>query len=300
MKMQIAFRETTKVRHDHSVAMAVGVVEVGPEELQDFDEKSLAFKFHFIPVYGHAVGVSVVGGPRKIVDRDGWIGNTLATGTLEDLLTSHIERAIPNDHHNADFVLRKTELLPSVEGGVVFAFSGFVHVKPGQPFGFEDLQWFENRAGDPSHLMLFAGRSGIERRIEQGSVDMVESMRGEAMSAFLREPLWGFGDEAYGLPGTMRLNVYRKLGRYQDLVLADDRTPSEDLELGGLREFMRCAGLDNLEKDEMFRDFVREMREQFPEFDGSRPMTADQIVSREESVKVIIESLLNSSTSYAR
>ncbi len=300
MKMQIAFRETATVRHDHSVAIAVGIIEVGPEELQDFEEKALAFKFHFTPVYGHAVGVSVVGGPRKLVDRDGWIENTLETGTLEDLLTSDIERAIPNEHHNADFALRETELPPSVEGGVVFAFSGFLHVKPGQPFKFEDLQWFEKRAGDPSHLMLFTGRSGIERRIEQGPVDMVESMRGQAMSAFLREPLWGFGDEAYGLPGTMRLDVYRKLGRYQDLVFADDRTPAEDSELDELREFMRYAALDSLEKDEMFQNFVREMRDQFPEFDGNRPMTAAQIVSREEGMSVIVASLVNSSDSYGR
>lgn len=300
MKMQIAFRETATVRHDHSVAIAVGIIEVGPEELQDFEEKALAFKFHFTPAHGHAVGVSVVGGPRKLVDRDGWLGNTLATGTLEDLLTSHIERAIPNDQHNADFALRETELPPSVEGGLVFAFSGFVHVKPEQPFRFEDLQWFENRAGDPADLLLFTGRSGIEQRLEQGRVDMVASMEGEAMPAFLQAPLWGFVEEAYGLPGTMRLDVYRKMDRYQDLVLADETTPAEESELEGLREFMRYAALDNLEKDEMFRNFVREMREQFPEFAGNRPMTAEQIVSREESMGVIVASLLNSSDSYAR
>lgn len=300
MKMQIAFRETATVRHDHSVAMAVGIIEVGPEELQDFEEKALAFKFHFTPAYSHAVGVSVVGGPRKLVDRDGWLENTLATGTLEDLLTSHIERAIPNDRHNADFALRETELPPSVEGGVVFAFSGLVHVKHEQPFRFEDLQWFESRAGDRVDLMLFTGRSGIEKRTERSAVDMVESMRGQAISAFLQAPLWGFGEEVYGLPGTMRLDVYRKHGRYQDLVLADDRNPAEELELEELREFMRYAALDNLEKDEVFRNFVREMREQFPEFDGNRPMTADQIVSREESMGVIVASLLNSSDRYAR
>lgn len=299
MKMQIAFRETATVRHDHSVAIAVGIIEVGPEELQDFEDKALAFKFHFTPAYGHAVGVSVVGGPRMLVDRDGWLGDTLATGTLENLLTSHIERAIPNHQHNADFTLRETELPPSVEGGVVFAFSGFLHVKPGQPFDFECLQWFENRAGDRADLMLFTGRSGIEQRLEQGRVDMVESMRGQAMSAFLQAPLWGFVEEAYGLPGTMRLDVYRKMDRYQDLVLADDRNPEEESELEELREFMRHAALDNLEKDETFRNFVREMREQFPEFDGNRPMTADQIVSREESVGVIVASILGH-TSHGR
>lgn len=292
MKMQIAFRETATVRHGHSVAIAVGVIEVGPEELQDIEEKALAFKFHFSPVYGHAVGVSSVGGPRTLVDRDGWLENTLATGTLEDLLTSHIERAVPNEHHNADFAFRETELPPSVEGGVVLAFSGFLHVKPEQKFDFENLLWFEEMHGAPNHMMVFAGRSGIERRIEQGRVDMVESMHGEAMPAFLRAPLWGFGDEAYGLPGTMRLDVYRKLDRYQHLVLADDRTADEDAELDELRPFMRYAGLNNLETDEMFRNFSREMRVQFPEFDGYRPMTAEQIVSREDSVSVIVRSLL--------
>jgi hypothetical protein len=55
---------------------------------------------------------------------------------------------------------------------------------------------------------------------------------------------------------------------------------------------MRYAGLNNLETNEMFQNFSREMRVQFPEFDGYRPMTAEQIVSREGSVSVIVGSLL--------
>lgn len=305
MKMQVAFRETTTVRHGHSVAMAVGIIEVGPMELVDFDEKALAFKFHFAPSSTHPIGVSAVGGPRKIIDDDGWVKNTLAIGAIEDLLTSRIERAIPNEHHNADLAFRETELEPSVEGGMVYAFSGLLHLKPGQSFNFDELQWFESTNDGLDKVMIFTGRSGIEHRIENGGVDMVESMLGEAMSAFLRAPLWGFGDEPYGLPGTMRIDVYRKMDRYQILVLADDRTEDEEHELAELREFMRCAGLNNLEKDEMYRNFVREMRSQFPEFDAYRPMTADQIVSREESLKVIVASLLkeadeDASVSYGR
>jgi hypothetical protein len=292
MKMQIAFRESSEIRHGHSVAIAGGVVEIGPDEWQDFEEKALAFKFTFIPALDHPVAVSAVGEPRRVVARYDYIENTLRVGTLEDLLTTDLERAIPNDHHNADFVLRETELPSSVDGGIVFAFSGLLHLKPGQTFNFENLLWFENVSGDPEHRMVFAGRSGLERRFEEGSVDMVARMRGEAMSALLRDALWGFGDEAYGLPGTMRLENYHKLDRYQELVFADDRTPEEDAEFNELRAFMRYAGLDTLEKDETFRRFVKEMRDQFPEFNGNYPMTADQMIGRDESIKAVISNLL--------
>lgn len=292
MKMQIAFRETTHIRHGNSVSMAVGIIEVGPDERRDLEEKALAFKFAFIPALDHPVAAVAVGEPRRLVDRGGYIKNTLTVGTLEDLLTTDLERAIPNEHHNADFILRETELPPSVDGGVVFAFSGFLHFKPRQNFNFENLLWFENAPGDPEHQMVFAGRSGFERRPEEGPVEMVVRMTGHSMSAMLRDPLWGFGEEAYGLPGTMRLENYQKLDRYQDLMFTDDRTPEEDAELDELSVFMRYAGLDTLEKDETFRAFVKEMRDQFPEFTGNFPMTADQIISRDESVKMLVSSLL--------
>ncbi|NTF17142.1 hypothetical protein G6L37_01690 [Agrobacterium rubi] len=292
MKMQIAFRETSTVRHGHTVAMAGGVIEIAPEEWQDFDEKALAFKFDFVPALDHAVVVTAVGATRPIADPDGWLQNTLEVGTLEDLLTNRLDRAIPNQDHNADFVLRQTELPASVEDGRVFAFSGIMHLKPDQKFGFENLSWFESLEGGDDHVMMFAGRSGLERRKELGPVDMVEGMRGESMSAMLRQPLWGFGDEPYGLPGTMRLDVYRKLDRYYELFFEENRTSDEQAEFEDVREFMRCAGLNTIEKDDRYRDFFREMRAQFPEFTGHHPMTADQIVSRAESSRILVESIL--------
>lgn len=292
MKMQIGFRESTAVRHGHAVAMACGVLEVAPEEWIDFNEKSLAFSFDFVPALGHAAAATAVGMPREIRDEYGRAEDTLSIGSLEDFFTSRIDRAIPNDVHNADFVLRETELPASVLDGRVFAFAGLIHFRPEQKFAFEDLWWFESVDAAPGHVMMFAGRSGFERRPELGSVDMVESMRGEAMTAMLRKPLWGFGDEPYGLPGTMRLENYRKLDRYHTLFFIEERSSEEQAEFEDVREFVKMAALNTIEKDAQYREFVREMRAQHPEFNSHKPMTADQMVSRDESLRVIIDSIL--------
>lgn len=292
MKMQIAFRETSQERHGHNVAIAGGVIEVGPDEMLDFDEKALAFRFAFVPSLDHPVAVVPVAAPRDIVDEWGEVGNTLQVGTIEDFLTSKVSRAMPNDQHNADFILRETELPPSEDGAVVFAFSGLLHLKPRQPFDFGSLLWFENVVGEPQHRMIFAGRSGIEKRPEDGSLDMVERMRGHSMPELLRLPLWGFGPVAYGLPGTMRIENYQRLDRYQQLSFQDDRTPEEDDELQELRGFMRHAGLHTLELDETFGRYLRRLREEHPEFTGHRPMTADQIITREQSASVLLRAIL--------
>lgn len=144
MKMQIAFRETNAMRHGHRVAMAVGVIEVGPEDTTDYEEKGLVFRFDFIPGVANAVAASTHWPPRELESDYGHLDSELQTGTLEGLLTTQIERAMPNETHNADLILRQTEVPPSVEGGRVFAFSGFVHVRPEQTFTYSDITWYES------------------------------------------------------------------------------------------------------------------------------------------------------------
>jgi hypothetical protein len=288
MKMQIAFRETITTRHDHNVAMAVGIIEVGPEDVTDYEDKSLVFRFDYNPALDHAVAASTYWAPRKLVDNWGSLDVELETGTLENLLTREIERAIPNDNHNADLVLRQTEVPSSVEGGRVFAFSGLLHLKPEQKFSFNDVVWFESPVDAPKNVMIYAGRSGIERRPESGRQDMVESMRGDAMASFLRQPLWGFGDEAYSLPGTMRLSMYRKMDRYAELFHTERLNPAEKDEFENLKEDMRVAGLNNLATDVNFQNFSRRIRMKYPELVANKPMTAQQRNIYTEKVNEVI------------
>lgn len=292
MKMQIAFRETSTERHGHVVAMAGGVIEIGDDEMLEVDERALAFKFSFSPFSDHPLAVAPVGAPRPIVDQFNEVENTLQVGTIEDFLTLRIQRATPNDQHNADFVLRETELPASEVGATVFAFSGLLHLKPGQPFDFRNQLWFESFGDEPGHEMLFAGRTGIERRPDEADVDMVGLMAGQAMTNLLRLPLWGFGAVSYGLPGTMRLENYARIERYQHLSFLDDRTDAEEDELDDLRRFMQFAGLNTLEKDETYRRYLKRLREDFPEYTGYRPMTADQITSKEDNVATLIRAVL--------
>ncbi|TLX15755.1 hypothetical protein [Rhizobium sp. MHM7A] len=292
MKMQIAFRETVTTRHDHNVAMAVGVIEVGPQDTTDYEDKSLVFRFDFNPALEHAVAASTHWPPRRLVDSWGWLETELETGTLEGLLMSQIERAIPNDIHNADFVLRQTEVPPSVEGGRVFAFSGFLHVKPEQRFSFNDVVWFESPTSGQDNVMIYAGRSGVERRLEDGRQDMVETTRGDAMSSFLRKPLWGFGDEAYSLPGTMRLSMYQKMDRYMELFFSESLSAADKKEFAGLKEEMRRAGLDNVAKDEDFKAFVKQMRLKYPELVGNKPLTGKQRRLHEEKVSEVMSEVM--------
>lgn len=293
MKMQIAFRESSEIRHGHSVVMAGGVLEVGPDEWVDFDEKTQAFQFHFIPGVDHPVGAKFVGGARPVKDPWGEVQQELATGTIEGLLLAQIERAVPNEFVNADFVFRLTALPASVEDGRVFAFSGLLHLRPGQELDFGKLLWFEAPEHSSKRDMLLAGRSGIERRPQLGEVDITERMRGNGMDQLLKLPLWGFGEEAYALPGTMSLEMYTKLDRYHELLFARSLSDDETTELDDLREIMRPAGLNMIERDEVFREYCREMRHAHPEFRAHHPLTADQIVSREESARVLIASLLD-------
>jgi hypothetical protein len=290
MKMQIAFRSTSDHRYNHDVVMAVGIVEVGPEDPRDYDEKCQAFRFDFQD-NGYPRVVGPVAEPREIIGEYGY-SIELETGTLEGLLTTQIERAVPNEYINADFILRLTELPASVEEGRVYAFAGMLHVKPGQRFVDKHLLWFESSHGASDEEMTFVGRSGIERRPETGEIDMTADMVGQAITAYLREPLWGFGEEAYGLPGTMRIAMYHYLARYQELVLNESLDPAEEEELAALRPIMRDAGLDALERDPQYRALVQEMRSLYPEFSANFPMTAEQIVSRQDSLKVLVSSIL--------
>ncbi len=276
MKMQIAFRETNAMRHGHRVAMAVGVIEVGPEDKTDYEEKGLVFRFDFIPGVANAVAASTHWPPRELESDYGHLDSELQTGTLEGLLTTQIERAIPNETHNADLILRQTEVPPSVEGGRVFAFSGFVHVRPEQTFTYSDIAWYESQPYGHSNMMIYAGRSGIERRASQGKRDMSETMRGDAMSGFLRAPLWGFGSDAYSLPGTMRLSMYHKMDRYRELFFSERSSLELQQEFDTLKEEMRFAGLDNLARDSVFQEFARQMHEKYPELVGNKPMTGEQ------------------------
>jgi hypothetical protein len=290
MKMQIAFRETNTMRHGHRVAMAVGVIEVGPDDTADYEEKALVFRFDFNPAMAHAVSASTFWPPRKLVSQWGNLDVELETGTLEGLLTSQIERAIPNEVHNADFVLRQTDVPPSVEEGRVFAFSGLLHLKPEQKFSFNDVVWYETPTLGQDNVMIYAGRSGMERRPEDGRPDMVETMRGDAMSSFLREALWGFGNEAYSLPGTMRLGMYRKMDRYGELFFSENLSSVEQEEFKSLKEEMRLAGLDNVAKDETYQEFSRQMRLKYPELNGNKPMvTKQKLLLAEKTTEVLAQ-----------
>lgn len=292
MKMQIAFRETLTTRHDHNVAMAVGVIEVSPYDTVDYEDKSLVFRFDFDPALDHAVAASTFWAPSKLVDDSGWLETEMQTGTLEGLLKTDIERAIPNEMHNADFVLRQTEVPASVDGGRVFAFSGLLHLKPEQIFSFRDVTWFDSRTSGQSNVMVYSGRSGVEHRPEDGRPDMVEAMLGEAMSSFLREPLWGFGDVAYSLPGTMQISMYHKIDRYSDLFFSESLSASEEREFHDLKQEMRVAGLDNLATDEDYKTFYRQMRIKCPGLTANKPMTAEQRRSRNEAISETIAEVM--------
>jgi hypothetical protein len=138
--------------------------------------------------------------------------------------------------------------------------------------------------------MIYAGRSGMERRPGDGRPDMVETMRGDAMSSFLREALWGFGNEAYSLPGTMRLSMYRKMDRYGELFFSENQSSVEQEEFKSLKEEMRLAGLDNVAKDETYQEFSRQMRLKYPELNGNKPMVSKQnLLLAEKTAEVLAQ-----------
>lgn len=291
MKLQIAFRKSSAVFHDHIATMAVGVLEKHDETPHAYEEKMVSFRFGFDVETGLLGSVSCLDNPRDIVWEYGKEPN-FESCTLEHLVTTPLHRSVPGMICNADLIFRATDVEPSEAGATVYAFSAIVFTPPSQKV--DDTHVYQLQAVQRSSAapMFLAGLIGETLRKEIGPIDVPKQMNGDALSSFLRTPWWGFGEEPVGLPGTMKRSVYHKRERYTELFLNESRSGDEDKEFDALREVMRVWGLNNIEKDPIYAKFIRARYEAV----GSprqKPQTGRETQDQEQALSVLVRSLIN-------
>lgn len=214
MRMQIAFRETDETRSGYSVALAGGVIETSPDDRLSYDECRVSFQLSF-----REDGVPFSAFCHRTPTRLATDSILLDTCTLEDLLTVRMERNQPSDFLNAEFAMRETALPASIPGATSYAFSGLVYLERDQTISYSEACQLESRSDLGDRAMFFRGVLGADFRPEVGEIDVVEEMRGAKMDQLLQKPWWGFAEEAYSLPGTMRRGNYEQIERFQDFTL---------------------------------------------------------------------------------
>lgn len=291
MKMQIAFRETSTVRMGHNVVISGGVVEFPSTDLEDYEEKQLALNFIFDKRSSAPMVVVPAEKPRPVIGKEAyWLEDQMASCDIDALLLQDMHWAVPNEVHNGDIFLRLTDLPPSEAGARVFAFTGFLHLDRDQDFDFKSLLQFESWGRS-------AGQSvPLGRVVREGfpQVNMTEMMRGMAMSSLLKQPIWGFGEERYALPGAMRLDRYKELSTYYKMFFNEQRTPEQDKQFKEVEQKLQGFGLATLSRsaDEQFVEFARRLNSSAPDRNTHIPRTAKQLAEDDMMATNVIKELL--------
>lgn len=286
MRMQIAFRETDETRSGYRVAIAGGVIETSPEDRLSYDECRVSFQLSF-----REDGVPFSAFCHRTPTRLTTDGILLDTCTLEDLLTVRMDRYQPSDFLNAEFAMRETALRASAPGATSYAFSGFVYLDRGQIISYSEASQLEPRSDLGDRAMFFRGVLGADFRPEIGEVDVVEEMRGATMDQLLQKPWWGFAEEAYSLPGTMRRGNYEQIERFQQLHFAD-RATAEEVEYARLRERMQYLGTAGMLTDPIMERYIR-ARRAAPDFRSPYlPVPHSATFTRQDAFDTLVKELI--------
>jgi hypothetical protein len=292
MKLQVAFREFNQQFGGHNVLCALGVVEGKPAELDIYEDRFVNFRLAFDGASGLLSTVTCLDNPHPITEGFGAANDEhlLHVCDLESLQASSLRRTHPNDYQNAEFALRMTDVEPSMDGRVVYAFAGLVYADENQKIDVSKLYQVESLQQSATAPMFLSGIVGATLRRELGEVNVETAMRGDALSGFLRKPWWGFGDEPVALPGTMRRSVYHNHQRYLDLAFKD-RTVEEAAEFSTLRSEMKVVGFDTIESDPVFARYVHERMKLG--LKAHVPEKRSVVLAREPALASLVRSLIN-------
>jgi hypothetical protein len=287
MRMQIAFRETEETRSGYRIAIAGGVIETSPEDRLSYDECRVSFQFAFRED-GVPFSAFCHRNPQRLSSESDVL---LDTSTLEALLTCKMDRSQPRDFLNAELFLRETSLAPSAQGASSYVFAGLVYLDRDETLSYSEACQLESRSDLGDRAMFFRGVLGEDFRPEIGEIDVVKEMRGATMAQLLEKPWWGFGDEAFSLPGTMRRGNYEQIERFQQLHFSD-RNPAEDLEYNRLADRMRYLGMDTMLTDRMLEGYIR-ARRSAPDFRSPYlPVPHSATFTRQDALDTLVTELL--------
>ncbi|MCZ7861181.1 hypothetical protein O9X98_07145 [Agrobacterium salinitolerans] len=287
MRMQIAFRETDETRSGYRVAVAGGVIETSPDDRLSYDECRVSFQLSF-----REDGVPFSAFCLRTPTRLATDSILLDTCTLEDLLTVRMERNQPSDFLNAEFAMRETALPSSIPGATSYAFSGLVYLDRDQTISYSEACQLESRSDLGDRAMFFRGVLGADFRPEIGEIDVVEEMRGAKMDQLLQKPWWGFAEEAYSLPGTMRRGNYEQIERFQRLHFAA-RDPEQENEYARLRERMQHLGMAGMLADPILESYIQ-ARRAAPDFRSPYfPVPHSATFTRQDALDTLVTGLIS-------
>jgi hypothetical protein len=286
MRMQIAFRETDETRSGYKVAIAGGVIETSPQEHLSYDECRVSFQMSF-----REDGVPILAFCHRTPTRLLSDSILLDTCSLEDLLSIPMDRYHPSGFLNAEFAMRETALKPSTLGATSYAFSGLVYLDRHQIISYSEASQLESRSDRGDHAMSFRGVLGSDVRPEIGEINVVEEMLGAPMSELLQKPWWGFGEEAYSLPGTLRAVNYEQAEQFEQLHFSD-RGPTQELEYTRLKDRMQYLGMAGILADPILERYVQ-TRRTAPDFSSPHfPFPRSAMFTRQDALDTLVVGLV--------
>lgn len=187
----------------------------------------------------------------------------------------------------SEMFFRRTKAAPSRNGLVVMAVVGMTSLHPSIEVNVASVFQYHRQVD----AYEYEGRVGIDLKPEWGAPDMKDLTAGRSLMAFLRQPVWGFGDEPICLPSTMRLDFLKKFDDYRSLDLANDRTADDEARLQTILPEIMAAGM--VIKDEGYRAYLSEMKARGLLVKASSPRTKVQCKHMEEVAAEIIAEIEN-------
>jgi hypothetical protein len=115
---------------------------------------------------------------------------------------------------------------------------------------------------------------------------------GIGMAALLKRPVWGWGDERFGLQSTMRLDVIDEARELRALMDASTTSAADDARIAELRHGQAWNVLRAGRDEPMFDEFRRRMGAEHPYDDWSKPVTAAQDATRRARAEGIVHELM--------
>lgn len=290
MRVQLAFRNTVEVWHDHAMLMTSGICEVDAATAGRYAENFVSTRIEFA-ADGHPICLLTTN--NIYAPKAGfWQPEPLETTEIESYLTAQLDRIIPGPFSNAELLMRRTLIEPSAPGNVVMAFSGLVGV---HPVITPDCDHVHELATDArtgvENFMRYVGRLGYDLRPEWDIPALIEATRGKNMQAFLRLPIWGFSERPVGLRSTLPIETLDKLDRYRDLDMAGPGNRDND-EFSRLRLLARETGHDNTDRYPMFKAMISILHAEDALPRSAKPMTDLELGEHEERIYSIVGKLM--------
>lgn len=292
MKIQIAFRETRESAEGHALWMAMGLVEMNKALARRSEEKFTSVRMEFtgdgtplLALFTNNIyPPSHAGRPLQ---------DDLKQMDIESLLKQQLDRVIPGAFSNAELFMRRTRVKATGDDRVVMAVSGLLGYRPPTRVDCDSVYQLGSGAPEigPEAFLKYEGRVGTDINPGWGHPAMVASTAGYSASAFLRMPVWGFGEEPVRVGSTMHLDIQEMMSRHRALHFSD-RTAAEEVEYARLSTTMTRAGLNDFGRHPDFEEAMRKLMEAgFPPDDGT-PLTRSELSARSDYMSEIVKNLM--------